>query len=171
MKQCWAVSFMLLTVTLNFGCRSQTNQITEMVEQTVRSQNEVNSNIQTVNRSFVELNKDLQQERRNLQEERIGLNAQFERLEQQRLDLNREIKSELAWSESLRFLAIVIAATMPLFLCAFFVWVRRLSSRARLEFARALLKHRLTNTDCQENLSQLKRIEHKTDFDDRFTSP
>jgi len=43
-------------------------------------------------------------------------------LETDRRELNRQRRSELAWAESFQFLAIVIAAAMPLFLCAYLIW-------------------------------------------------
>ena len=101
---------------LNLRCRSKNDRAIDLAEKAVQSQNKVNSHIQEVNKSFVELNKDLQLERRKLQEERLVLDQHFDRLEQNRLELNRQLKQELAWSESFRFLGIVIAAASPLFL-------------------------------------------------------
>ena len=122
MKRMLVVGVIALTTTMMLGCNSESERMANMAERVMHSQNEVNSSIAKTNETFVDLNKDLQQERTGLQNERLGLNQQFEKLEQDRRDLHRQRRSEVAWSESFRFLAIVFAAAMPLFLCAYLIW-------------------------------------------------
>lgn len=123
MKQTWTIGILTLIALLTVGCGSESERMANMAENMIRSQNDVNSNIARANEKFVELNKDLQQERTGIQEERLALNEQFQELEHGRRNLHRERRSELAWSESFRFLAIVVAAIMPLFLCAYLIWL------------------------------------------------
>ena len=122
MKQMLAVGILILITTLTIGCGSESDRMANMAERMVRSQSEVNTNVTRTNEKFVELNKELQRERTGLQSERLTLNEQFERLEQDRRDLHGQRRSELAWSESFQFLATVLAAIMPLFLCAYLIW-------------------------------------------------
>jgi outer membrane murein-binding lipoprotein Lpp len=122
MKQMLVVGTMILATTMMLGCRSESERMASMAERMVSSQNEVNSSVVRTNETFVDLNKELQQERKGLQNERLALNEQFETLEQDRRDLHRQRRSELAWSEGFQFLAIVIAAISPLFLCAYLIW-------------------------------------------------
>ena len=122
MKQNWRVGILIVTCLMMNGCHGESERMANLAEKTVRSQNEANvANAKTQN-NFVNLTREFQQERSNLQIERQSLNQQFQKLETDRSNLHRLRRSELAWAESLRFLAIVIAAIMPLFLCAYLVW-------------------------------------------------
>ena len=140
MKQMSVLKTMVLITTVMLGCSTESERMANMAERMVRSQNEVNSNIARTNEKFVDLNKELQQERTGLQNERLALNQQFERLEQDRRELHRERRSEVVWSESFRFLAIVIAATMPLFLCAYLIWAGSQTSVGQEEVNTILLQ-------------------------------
>ena len=122
MKPMLVVGMLFLITTVLLGCSTESERMANMAERMVQSQSNVNSGIVRTNEKFVDLNKELQQERTGLHNERLALNQQFERLEQDRRELHREQRSEVVWSESFRFLAIVIAATMPLFLCAYLIW-------------------------------------------------
>ena len=115
MRRKCAIGMLFLIAASMLGCGSESERLADMADRVVHSQNEVNANVTRTNEKFVELNSELQQERKALQEERLTLNHQFQKLEQDRRDLHRLRRSELAWSESFRFLAIVIAASMPLF--------------------------------------------------------
>ena len=119
---------LILIAMLTLGCGSESDRMANMAERMVRSQSEANSNVTRTNEKFVELNRELQKERTGLQSERLTLNDQFEKLEQDRRELHRQRRSEVAWSESFQFLAIVIAAVMPLFLCAYLIWIATQSS-------------------------------------------
>ena len=122
MKQTRPIGLLVLAALFNPGCGSESDRMANMAEQVVRSQNQVNSQVAKANENFVDLNREIQRERTGLQEERQTLNEQFERLDHDRRDLHRQRRSEVAWSESFQFLAIVIAAIMPLFLCAYLIW-------------------------------------------------
>ncbi len=150
---------------LNLRCRSKNDRAIDLAEKAVQSQNKVNSHIQEVNKSFVELNKDLQLERRKLQEERLVLDQHFDRLEQNRLELNRQLKQELAWSESFRFLGIVIAAASPLFLCVLVIWLINRRQDRQVEIARLLSSNPRITESQMSPLEQLLRIEHKSGND------
>ena len=140
MKQMLVVGTLILITTVMQGCSPESERMANMAERMVRSQNQVNSSVARANEKFVDLNKEFQQERTGLQDERLALNGQFENLEQDRRDLHRERRSEVAWSESFRFLAIVIAATMPLFLCAYFIWAASQNSVGQEEVNTILLQ-------------------------------
>ena len=140
MKQVWAIGMLILIAMLTLGCSSESDRMAKLAERMVRSQSEVNSNLTRTNEKFVELNRELQKERTGIQNERLTLNDQFERLEQDRRDLNSQRRSEAAWSESFQFLAIVIAAIMPLFLCAYLIWIASQSSVQQEEVNSILIR-------------------------------
>ena len=140
MKQILAIGILILIATLTLGCGSESERMANMAERMVRSQNEVNSTVVTTNEKFVDLNKELQKERTGLQSERLTLNVQFDKLEQDRRDLHSQRRSEVAWSESFQFLTIVIAAIMPLFLCAYLIWVATQSSVQQEEVNSILIR-------------------------------
>ena len=123
MKQTWTIGILILIALLTAGCGSESERMANMAERMVRSQNRVNSTMASANEKFVDLNKELQQERTELQNERLALNGQFENLEHNRRELHLQRRSELAWSESFQFLTVVLAAIMPLFLCAYLIWI------------------------------------------------
>ncbi len=134
-----------------------------LAEKTVRSQNETNvANAKTHN-NFVNLTREFQQERSNLQTERQSLNQQFQKLEADRSNLHRLRRSELAWAESLRFLAIVIAATMPLFLCAYLVWAAAQQSVNQEEINSILIKEITSSRPKLIAGQNLPAIEDRTD--------
>jgi len=140
MKQVWAIGILILIAMSTLGCSSESDRMAKLAERMVRSQSEVNSNLTRTNEKFVELNRELQKERTGIQNERLTLNDQFERLEQDRRDLNSQRRSEAAWSESFHFLAIVIAAIMPLFLCAYLIWIAAQSSVQQEEVNSILIR-------------------------------
>ena len=140
MKQTLVIGMQILIVTLTLGCGSESDRMANMAERMVRTQSEVNSNVTRANEKFVELNQELQKERTGLQSERLTLNLQFEKLEQDRRDLHSQRRSEVAWSESFQFLTIVIAAIMPLFLCAYLIWVATQSSVEQEEVNSILIR-------------------------------
>lgn len=162
MKQTWTTGILILVAALTAGCGSESERMANMAENVVRSQNDVNSNIVKANEKFVELNKDLQQERTGLQNERLALNDQFQQLENGRRDLHRERRSELAWSESFRFLAIVFAATMPLFLCAYLIWLCSKQSVDQEEVNAILLQELASPNPRLIETRNLPAIEHQT---------
>ena len=161
MKQIWTIGILILVAALTAGCGSESERMANMAENIVRSQNDVNSNIARANEKFVELNKDLQQERTGLQEERLSLNEQFQELEHGRRDLHRERRSELAWSESFRFLAIVFAAAMPLFLCAYLIWLSSRQSVDQEEVNTILLQELASSNPRLIQSPNLPAIEHR----------
>ena len=123
MKRMVVIGTLFLITTVMLGCNSESERMANMAERMVRSQNQVNSSMASANEKFVDLNKELQQERTGLQKERLALNGQFENLEYNRRELHLKRRSELAWSESFQFLTVVLAAIMPLFLCAYLIWI------------------------------------------------
>ena len=146
MKQILAIGALALLATLTGGCTSESDRMADMADGIVRSQNEVNSNVVRTNERIVELNQGLQRERIGLQSERMELNDQFGRLEQDRRDLHSQRRSEVAWSVSFQFLAIVIAAITPLFLCAYLVWASTQSS-VKQEEVNSILIHELVSAE------------------------
>ncbi|QEG24777.1 hypothetical protein MFFC18_47000 [Mariniblastus fucicola] len=140
MMQTSAIGILILTAVLINGCESESEKMANMAERVAHSQNEINTNLAKANNTIVELNREIQQERNGLQNERLKLNGQFENLEQDRRDLHRQRRSELAWSESFRFLAIAFAAVMPLFLCAYLIWVANQRSVEQDEINTILLQ-------------------------------
>ena len=161
MKQTWTIGILILIASLTVGCGSESERMANMAENMVRSQNDVNSNVVKTNEKFVDLNKQLQQERTGLQNERLALNQQFERLEQNRRDLHRQRRSEVAWSESFQFLAIVIAAIMPLFLCAYLTWAASQRSVEQEEVNTILLQELASSHPRLIVAPNLPAIEHR----------
>ena len=162
MKQVSAIGMQILVAMLTLGCGSESDRMANMAERMVRSQSEVNSNVTRTNEKFVELNKELQRERTGIQKERLTLNNQFEKLEQDRLDLHGQRRSEVAWSESFQFLAIVIAAIMPLFLCAYLIWMANQSS-VQQEEVNSILIHELVSAEprliAAPNLAPIEQVD------------
>ena len=148
MKQILAIGTLILIAIQTLGCGSESERVADMAEEMVRSQSEVNSNVTRTNERFVELNQELQEERNGRQKERLTLNTQFHRLEQDRRDLHSQRRSELVWAESFQFLAIIIAATMPLFLCAYLIWTATQSSVGQEE-VNSILIHELVSAEPQ----------------------
>ena len=162
MKQVWAIGMLILIAMLTLGCSSESDRMAKLADRMVRSQSEVNSNLTRTNEKFVELNRELQKERTGIQNERLTLNDQFERLEQDRRDLNSQRRFEAAWSESFQFLAIVIAAIMPLFLCAYLIWIAAQSS-VQQEEVNSILIHELVSAEprliAAPNLAAIELVE------------
>ena len=160
MKQTWAIGMLILIAMLTLGCGSESDRMANMAERMVRSQSEANSNVTRTNEKFVELNRELQKERTGLQSERLTLNDQFEKLEQDRRELHRQRRSEVAWSESFQFLAIVIAAVMPLFLCAYLIWIATQSSVQQEEVNSILIRELVSVEPRLIAAPNLAAIEH-----------
>jgi hypothetical protein len=157
MKQTWKVGTIVLTCLMMVGChRGESERLADMADRTIQMQSEQNLASANAHQEFVTLNS-------NLQTERSNLNQQFEELEQGRRDLHRLRRSELAWSESFRFLAIVIAAVMPLFLCAYLVWAACRRSGCH-EAVNELLIHELVSPKPRLIAApNLRGIEHQPD--------
>jgi hypothetical protein len=115
MKQTWKIGSLILVGLMLVGCPSESERLARMAEQSVHMQAEQNVKSADANKEFAKLQSDLQTERSRLDQ-------QLKTLEDDRRALHRERRSELAWAESLRFLAIIIAAVTPLFLCAYLIW-------------------------------------------------
>ena len=162
MRQTKAIEVLILIALLTPGCGSESDRMANMAEKMVRSQSQVNSNVTRTSEKFVELNHELQRERTALQNERLTLNDQFERLEQDRRDLHSQRRSEVAWSESFQFLAIVIAAVMPLFLCAYLIWMAMQGSVQQDE-VNSILIHELVSPEPRlivaPNLAAIEHVE------------
>ena len=97
------------------GCKTESRRLADMADRTVEMQSEQNTTIAKAGDELAKLNRDVQAER-------LKLNQGFTRLENERNELNKQRRSELAWAESFQFLAIVIAAALPLLLCAYVIW-------------------------------------------------
>ena len=155
-----AIGMLILIMTMALGCSSESVRMANMADRMVRSQSEVNSNVTRANENFVKLNQELQRERTGLQKERLTLNDQFDKLEQDRRDLHSQRRSEVAWSESSQFLAIIIAAIMPLFLCAYLIWMANQSS-VQQEEVNSILIHELVSAEPRLIAApNLRAIEH-----------
>lgn len=115
MKQIWMAGILILACLVVGGCRNESQRLADMADRTVEMQSDTNSTVAGANEELAKLNRDVQAERKEL-------NQSFEQLENDRRELNKQRRSELAWAESFRFLAIVIAAALPLFLCAYLIW-------------------------------------------------
>ena len=99
---------------------------------------------------------------RDVQAERLKLNQGFDRLEHDRRELIKQRRSELAWAESFQFLTIIIAATMPLFLCAYLIWAATRSSMDQEEVNTVLI-HELVSAQPRliagPNLRTLEQVQ------------
>ena len=115
MKQVWKFGILLLAYLPNGGCQTESQQLADLADRTVEMQAQQNLAIAKSQGEMIELSRDIQLERKEL-------NQGFKQLEDDRQKVHKQRRSELAWAESLRFLALVIAASMPLFLCAYLVW-------------------------------------------------
>lgn len=116
MKQIWMAGILVLAgLTMIGGCRNESDRLAGMAEHTVEMQSQQNRSIAKASEEQARLNRDVQAERK-------ALNRGFMKLEEERKEIQKDRRSGLAWAESFRFFAIVIAATMPLFLCAYVIW-------------------------------------------------
>ena len=169
MKQTKAIEMLILIALLTPGCGSESDRMANMAEKMVRSQSQVNSNVTRTNEKFVELNHALQKERIALQNERLTLNDQFEQLEKDRRGLHSQRRSEVAWAGSFQFLAIVIAAVMPLFLCAYLIWMANQSS-VQQEEVNSILIHELVSAEPRLIAAPNLRAIERDDLDDQSQS-
>lgn len=116
MKQIWIAGLLILAALIAIGgCRTESERLADMADHTVEMQSQQNNSIAKANEEFAKLGRDIQSERKDL-------NRGFTKLDDERREFQQEKRSGLVWAESFRFLAIVIAATMPLFLCAYLIW-------------------------------------------------
>ena len=122
MKPIWMARTMILACMLSVGCETESQRLASMADRTVEMQSEQNSIIAKTTSGMVELNREIQNQRKELTEG-------HKQLENDRRQLHLLRRSELAWAESLQFLAIIVAASMPLFLCAYLVWATTRSAK------------------------------------------
>lgn len=115
MKQEWMGGILILFCLMATGCPSEFERLADFAERSSHEQAKQNL-------EMVKLNEELARNNQQIQAERMELNDRFSELELERRRLHHERRSELAWAESLRFLATLIAASLPLFLCAFLIW-------------------------------------------------
>lgn len=115
MKQIWMAGTMVLVYLVVAGCRNESQRLADMADRTVELQSAQNTTIAEAGEELAKLNRDVQNER-------MELNRGFRQLDDDRRQLNKQRRSELAWAEYLQFLAIIIAAALPLFLCAYLIW-------------------------------------------------
>ena len=126
MKQIWMAGILILACLIVGGCRNESQRLADMADRTVEMQSDTNSTVAGANEELAKLNRDVQAERKEL-------NQGFNQLESDRRELNKQRRSELAWAGSFQFLAIIIAAALPLFLCAYLIWAAtRTSNDAEL---------------------------------------
>ena len=152
-KKC-PIGILILAWLTMTGCQTESEQMKDLANRTadlanrsVESQNDVNAAVAKSNENVVHLHQEIQRERSDIQKERFGLQTrrefldhQFESLDQHRRDLHQERKSELAWSESFQFLALVLVTAMPLLLCAFLIWAASRKSVEQEEVNAILLR-------------------------------
>jgi hypothetical protein len=122
MKQTWIAGILILACYVVGGCGTESQRLADMADRTVEMQSKQNLAIAKTRDDIVELNRAIQMERKEL-------NQEFKQLESDRRELHKQRRSELAWAESFQFLAIVFAATMPLFLCAYLIWAATRNSQ------------------------------------------
>ena len=163
MKQTRIVGILILTCLIMTGCPGESERMAKLAETTVTSQSAANTANAKTQDNFVNLSRGLQLERSNLQSERQSLNQQFENLENDRRSLHRLRRSELAWSESFRFLAIIIAAITPLFLCAYLIWAASYRSVHQDELNEILIQELTSARPRLIRAPNLSAIEHQPD--------
>ena len=155
MKQIWMVGSLILTCLAIGGCKTESERLADMSDRTVEMQSQQNTTIATANETVANLNRDVQAER-------LKLNQGFERLEHDRRELNKQRQTELVWAEAFQFLAIIIAATMPLFLCAYLIWAATRSSVDQEEVNTVLI-HELVSAEPRliagPNLRSLEQVQ------------
>ena len=115
MKQTWIAGVLILACLMIEGCETESERLGNLAERTIEMQSQQNATIAKTTTEMVEFNREIQAERKELTQG-------HKQLENDRRDLHRQRRTELAWAESFQFLAITIAASMPLFLCAYLVW-------------------------------------------------
>lgn len=156
MKQTWRIGSLILIGLMTVGCPSESERLANMADQSVRMQTEQNVQTANANKEFAQLQRDLQTERNNL-------NQQLKILEDDRRALHRERRSELAWAESFRFLAIVIAAVTPLFLCAYLIWAATRQSSCHESVNELLIQELVSPKPRFIGAANLRAIEHNPD--------
>lgn len=137
MKQAWMTGILILTCLVIGGCGTESERLADMAERTVEMQSKQNSMVAKTREEMLALNREIHTERKEL-------SHGFKQLEGDRRELHNQRQSELAWAESFQFLAIVIAATMPLFLCAYLIWSATRSGRDT-ELVNEVLMHELVS--------------------------
>lgn len=126
MKQTWMAGILILACLMIGGCGTESERMASLADRTIEMQSQQNSTIAKTTTEMVELNREIQTERKELTQG-------YKQLENDRRDLHQLRRSELAWAESFQFLAMTIAASMPLFLCAYLIWAStRATSDAEL---------------------------------------
>lgn len=115
MKQTWIAGILILACLMIGGRGTESDRLANLANRTIEMQSQQNSTIAKTTNEMVELNREIQLERKELTQG-------HKQLENDRRDLHQSRRTELAWAESLQFLAMTIAASMPLFLCAYLVW-------------------------------------------------
>ena len=115
MKQTWIAGILILACLVVAGCGTESERLANLADRTIEMQSQQNSTIAKTTTEMVELNREIQTERKELTQG-------YKQLENDRRDLHQLRRSELAWAESFQFLAMTIAASMPLFLCAYLIW-------------------------------------------------
>ena len=119
MKQTWMTRMLILVCLTVGGCETESERLADLADRTIEMQSQQNSTIAKTTSEMVELNREIQTERKELAKE-------YGQLESDRRDLHQLRRSELAWAETFQFLAMTIAASSPLFLCAYLVWASTL---------------------------------------------
>ena len=115
MKQIRMVGILIPLCLMATGCPSESDRLADFAERATHEQ--ANQNLE-----MTSLNKELVKPNQQIQTERKELNNKFSELDLERQQMSRQRRSGLVWAESFRFLATVLAAIMPLFLCAFLIW-------------------------------------------------
>jgi len=137
MKQTWMVGILILACLVIGGCGTESERLAGLAERTVEMQSKQNSRVARSREEMLALNREIHTEREELSQG-------FKQLEGDRRELHKQRRSELAWAESFQFLAIVIAATMPLFLCAYLIWSAARNGRDA-ELVNEVLVHELVS--------------------------
>ena len=137
MKQTWTVGILVLACLIIGGCETESERLANMADRTVAMQSQQNSMIAKTTSEMVGLNRDVQSERKTL-------NQGFTQLEHDRRDMHKQRRSELVWAESFQSLSIVIAASLPLFLCAYLVWAARSSTDDKALINEVLMQELVT---------------------------
>jgi hypothetical protein len=115
MKKIWMAAMTVWVCLVVAGCQNESQRLADMAERTVELQSGQNTTIARAGDEMAKLT-------REIQIERLELSRGLTQLDDDRRQLHKQRRTDLAWAESFQFLAIVVAATMPLFLCAYLVW-------------------------------------------------
>ena len=156
MKQTWKIGSLILIALMMVGCPAESERLANMADQSVRMQAEQNVQSANAHKEFAQLQRDLQTERNEL-------NQQLKTLENDRRALHRERRSELAWAESIRFLALIIAAITPFFLCAYLIWAATRQSSWHESVNELLIQELVSPKPRLIGAANLRAIEHQPD--------